>query len=51
MSCKHCNFKGICNLFDPDFEMGYDEKGYCLVEEDEEPECDGYESIEGEDYE
>jgi len=45
MSCKYCDFDGKCQLFNPHFEQfGVDEDGYCICEDDENPEetCEDY---------
>jgi len=49
MSCKHCDRKGECELYQDGIEVfGIDENGYCIVEDDEFPEdtCGEYEEVE-----
>ena len=46
MPCMFSNFDGVCDLFDPDIDddLCCDEDGYCLCEEDPNPEetCESY---------
>ena len=52
MGCKYCNYHGMCGMWDEDADehiiKSCDDKGHCLVEEDEDPSisCEDYESDE-----
>ena len=58
MGCIYSNFNGECSMWDPEIDssdLGVDpddtEHGYCIVEEDPNPEdsCSSYEPVEQED--
>lgn len=51
MGCVHCDFNGVCQLYDsdsPPLEMCCDPSGICYCEEDHDPlgTCKDYESDE-----
>lgn len=47
MTCKHNDCDGRCKYFDDEIErFGYDENGFCICDEDENPldTCEDFES-------
>ena len=47
MGCLYCNFEGVCDFYPEDLNVGVDENGFCVVEEDPNPEdsCCSYQSM------
>lgn len=53
MACRYCSFDGKCQICDPDDgieHQGIDENGFCVCEDDPDPEdtCDEYVDIDKE---
>ncbi len=48
MGCRYSNFDGKCNVFDENIEdeLGCDDDGFCICEDDEDPSelCSNYDS-------